>query len=285
MAGVGGVTSGKTTEANRYEDDELRSLKGNEGRSTSAAMNQLGGHAGLTQKYTLRGDDKSERQIKAEHQNEKAIHGPGDVAKEIVSEGGLELAEHLAEHALEHVGDVGGRAAFGLLVLPVSLAKSQYDMLKEVAEDSKVGHERAHAMTRDTMHAVLLSNLNGLPTEFAQAELAKYPDSVKGSNLALKMNKALGNDGDHAAMALCQLHCDQGMNAARAMCDAGLAKETYLAAHPDVAKRCAEDPAFKAGFDGVAWAKQKGPDAYGAVIKDLEARDVRYEQAHVAWRA
>jgi hypothetical protein len=75
------------------------------------------------------------------------------------------------------------------------------------------------------------------------------------------------------------------MNAARAMCDAGLAKEAYLAAHPDVAKRCAEDPAFKAGFDGVVWAKQRGPDTYDAVIKDLEARDVRYEQAHVAWRA
>jgi hypothetical protein len=261
-----------TTSNNTYTDEEIRWLRGEEDISTSAAINQIGSHAGLTHTYRVRGDDKTEREIKLEHQ--KQIQK--EWGETLLGEGGTEGADHIMHHAgLET----------GLLMLPLTLGKLGYEMTKAVAEDNKVGHERAAALTKDAMHIVIFQNLNGLPQGFADEQLARYPESQKSSNLVKNMNRALGRDGDHRAMALIQLHCDQGMNAARAMCDANVDPKTYLAQHPDIAKRCAEDPAFKAGFDGLAWAKRKGATEYNAAVKELEARDARYEQAHVAWRA
>ena len=260
------------TRSNAYSDREFGRLHDHETDTTRAALNQLGEHAGLTQNYRVRGDDRSEREIVADHKGKVAREGIGAVA----GEGRDAAVEHFAEHAVE--------AEFGLVLLPLTLLKGGYEALKSVAEDSHVGHERAAALTKDAMHIVMMENLNGLPTDYVTGQLARYTDSEKGSTLVRNMNLALGRDSDHQAMLTVQLHCDQGMNAARGMCDAKLEPKAFLAANPDVAKRCAEDPAFKAGFDGVVWAKQNGPDAYGAVIKGLEARDVRYEQAHVAWR-
>jgi hypothetical protein len=260
------------TRSNAYSDRELERLHDHENDTTRGALNQLGGHAGLTQNYNVRGDDRSEREIVADHRSTVAREGLEGVA--------LEGKDAVVDHVAEHVAE----AEVGLALLPITLLKAGYEALKSVAEDNKVGHERAAALTKDAMHIVMMENLNGLPTEYVTSQLARYTESEKGSTLVRNMNLALGRDSDHQAMLTVQLHCDQGMSAARGMCDAKLDAKTFFAAHPDIAKRCADDPAFKAGFDGVVWAKQNGPDAYGAVIKELEARDVRYEQAHVAWR-
>lgn len=101
---------------------------------------------------------------------------------------------------------------------------------------------------------------------------------IRYSDDAKALDARLGK-GDTPLMALAQLHCDQGMSAARSMVDAKQAMPPKA-----IADRCAADPAFKAGFEAAVWASKKGPDAYHDVIKGLESRDARYEQAHVAWR-
>lgn len=279
-SGVGGPRT-----AQKYEESDFDALKGREKESTSAAINRIGRHAGLTQNYAVRGDDKSEREIKAAHHGEQAHEGSAELAKT----GGKELATHvaelLAEKSIEHAADLSARAAGGLLLMPVELVVFGYEMAKGVAEDGKVGQERARAIPTDVMHAACVASLNGLPQAFVDSELARYPDSLKNGTLARTMNDRLANDVDRRAMIVLQLHCDQGMNAARGMCDAKLEKDGFLRSNPDVAKRCTEDMAFKAGFDALVWAHGKGAESYGAVVKDLEARDARYQQHSVAWRA
>jgi maltose-binding protein MalE len=79
-----------------------------------------------------------------------------------------------------------------------------------------------------------------------------------------------------------QLHCDQGMNAARAMYEAKQTPSEYLAAHPDVAQKYQRDPAFHHGFNGMVFAHDNGQ--YAEVVMGLDARDARYDAHHVAWR-
>jgi hypothetical protein len=51
------------------------------------------------------------------------------------------------------------------------------------------------------------------------------------------------------------------------------------------AKRCADDPAFKAGYDAMKWAQSKGGATLQSLSSDLDARDARYGAAGVSWRA
>ncbi len=268
MGNVGGVSERN----NVYTDQEHEHLRGYEGDSTRAALNQIGRHAGLTENYRVRGDDKSERELHAEGRATLRE------ALETVASKGL---EELATHVLE-------KAAFvevGLAALPLSLADDAFNALQHVAEDNRLGHEQAAALTKDKMHIFLLNNLNGLPAGYVAGEMKRYSEDEKTSNLVRGMNRALGRDGDHQAMLAVQLHCDQGMAAARAACDANRDPAAQLAANPGLAKRYAEDPAFKAGFDGLVWAKTKGgAETYEQAVTSLEARDARYDAAHVAWR-
>lgn len=253
----------------KYEDTDWDALRGHEGESSSSALNRIGQHAGLTQTHTVRGDDKTEREIKAEHKDHQMFGAIKDLGKE--------GADHVLVHLVFH--------ADAPLALPVALISAAKDMMEAVGEDDLVGHERANALTGDAMHAVALANLNGLPQGFVDEQMARYPDSIKRGALATKMDARLANASDRQAMARLQLHSDQGMNAARRACDAGLDRTAFLKANPDLAKRCDEDLAFKAGFDAMFWAKSKGAETYRAVTSDLDARDARYDQHHVAWRA
>lgn len=264
------------TATNLYRNNDLEAVRGHESETTSAAINTIAKHTGATQSHVLRGDDKTEREIFEEHKTEVTREQAGDWGTETANLG----IEHIGHHAIEFVM---GRAGAGL-ALPLTLAKAGYDAASAVVKDGEVGHERAAALPRDTMHAFLLGNLNGLPKDFVSNEMARYPKDVQNNSFAQRLNDQLGK-GDNALMAIAQLHCDQGMAMARAMCDAKQSPAAYLAANPAIAKRCAEDPAFKTGFDAVVWANQQGPEVFKAVVSGMESRDARYEQAHVAWRA
>lgn len=269
----------------KYQDSDWDALRGHEQESSSSALNRIGQHAGLTRSYTVRGDDKTEREIKAEHKDKQMHEGLEELGVEGGEEAGVHVAEHAVEHFAAHGADVGVRTAGGVLLLPLTLVKAGYNMAKSVAEDGEVGHERANALVKDAMHAVALANLNGLPQGYVDEQMARYPESVKRGSFATRMDDRLANAEDRHAMARLQLHSDQGMSAARRACDAGIGKDAFLKTNPDLAKRCDEDLAFKAGFDAMFWAKAKGPETYSATTTDLEARDARYEQHHVAWRA
>jgi hypothetical protein len=254
---------------NDYSKREIDNLAGDDALSTDAAVNQLANHAGVTNHYTLRSDDKTERQIKADHQDAQVRPGASGLGEHGVAEGGELALEHFAHVAAEPV------------LLPLSLVTEQLKMMKDVGEDGITGRERAEAFTKDQLHVYVLGNLSGLPKDYQTAQLAKYPEMAKTSNLQTTLNKNLGHDGDHQLMARIQLHCDQGMNAARFACDTGVGKDAYLQQHPEVAKRCVDDVAYAHGFDAVFSAHGQGAAQYKEVVDALKSRDARYDAAHV----
>jgi hypothetical protein len=270
--GVDGVTR-----SNTYTDAEIDRLRGHEGQTSDTSINTIGQHAGLTRHYTVRGDDKTEREIHAQHKGAQAADG----ASGVVGEVGGEVVDEVVELALEDTAIAG----VGLLILPFSLLETGAHMVKNVAEDSRVGHERADALTKDAFHILIVGNVNGLPQGFAAAELSRYPESERSSTLVNTMAKRLADDGDHQAMAVIQLHADQGMNGAKDAIDSGVTRQACLKSNPTVAKRYAEDPAFKAGFDAMFWAKEKGgPGVYGATCFALANRDDGYVAHQVQCR-
>ncbi len=272
MGDVGGITN-----QNMYRDRDLDDLKDNEKVSTNAAINRIANHAGASEIHVLHGIDKTEGQIREAHGRTSGIeHGFG-VVEEIVNMGG----EHFVEHTIEHAAMAGGQAAIAGLMLPATLVKAQLEMMHAVGEDGIVGHERAEAMPRDAMHVMILGNLNGLPKGYADAERARFSNDAKDGSFTRAMNAQLGLN-DNAMMAIMQLHCDQGMNAARAAFEAKQTPSEYLASHPDVASRYERDPAFHHGFNGMAFAHDNGQ--YAEMVKELDARDARYDAHNVAWR-
>lgn len=222
------------------------------------------------------------------------IH-PGDksydeLIAEYESAGGskAEMAEaHL--HALEVGADVIGEpveAALGSAAVSAAIAGPVAAIglgLYKLAEANIRGRELNHALAGDEQRVAMLTNL-ALPQEFVQGELAKYSHAGKTFQAASQKMTSQIHGQDHALMALVQLHCDQGMNAARDMCEAGASKSGFLATHPEVAKRYASDVAFKEGFDAMSWAHDKGGETYAGLVREVDSRDARYGAAGVSYR-
>jgi len=275
--GVDGVNG--LSRQNTYDDSDIDQMKGKEALSTNAAINRIGNHAGLGDTHTVRANDKTSGEIVAEHRAEVAKEWtPG--AGELKQEAKTHVAIAVAEHGLKHVGLHFAARALGGAALPAALVQFAFKMTKSVAADSKVGHEVAEAKVKSAMHTVVLGSLNGLPQAFVNAQRGRYAaDAPDG--LVERMSRAMGR-GDNDLMGVIQLHCDQGIAAARAMVDAHQSPAAYLAAHPDVARRCDDDIAFKAGFDGAVYAREHGQ--WDDMMTALDRRDVRYEAHHVAYR-
>lgn len=253
----------------RYQDREIDALKGSESVSTGAAMNEIAKHTGKTQDHVIRGDDKTEREIHAETKD------VGAGVKHFAATAGSKAIEFGSEHVLEAGGGIIGGVAIGVAAGGTALLEMGA-MMHAVGEDDIAGHERAAAIPKDALHCYMLGNLSGLPREYVDGELARYPESAKTGTFAKALDARLGK-GDTALMAVAQLHCDQGMVAARQAIESGGSPK-------EVAERCKADPAFKAGYEAVRFARHQGPEAYEQVIAGLESRDARYEAAHVAWR-
>jgi hypothetical protein len=256
---------------NRFSDRELDALHETDGEhvSTSAVMNKVAADAGYAQ-GAIRGDDKSYVEMKKDF--EGASHNSAAV---------LGLGAKAAEGA-EIVGLHAGAIELAALAAPLV---GGIAMLHEVFEAGERGQQLTKALTRDELHVAMLTQLD-IPNDFRAEQLAKYPNSGKGWQSGTQKMVGPMTTKDHALMAVVQLHCDQGMNAAREAIDGGDVA-AFMKAHPDVAERCAEDPAYKAGFESMRWAKDRkdGDVTYRALTKDLESRDARYDAHHVAWRA
>ena len=263
---------------NFYSDQDLENLRGNEKTSTNAAVNRVANHAGNGDTHTIHGHDRTEADVRAGHAEE--------VQKEWLVAGGFtgasQVGEHLIEHQLEkHGARLAFRAMAGM-TLPAELIDFGLDMAKSVAADAKTGHERAEARTLEAMHAFILGNLNGLPQGYVDGQRARLSKDALEGSFVRNMSAQLGKN-DNGMMAIMQLHCDQGMSAARAMFDAKTTPAEYLRANKELGQRYASDPAFKHGFDGLVYAREHG--TYDAVVSELNARDARYDAHHVAWRA
>src|SRR5882762_1156836 len=129
-----------------YRDADIDALRGHEKDSTSGAVNEIAARTGSTQTHTIRGDDKTEREI--HHESKSVLRG----AKEL----GLEVGHHAIAHGAEHVL---GEAALGGGAIVMTLAG-----MHAVGEDGIIGQERAEAYSKDAMHAFLVGNLVGLPS-------------------------------------------------------------------------------------------------------------------------
>lgn len=244
-------------EDTRWKSD-VNALEGYEDISTTAAMGKIANDAnGGKQMPLIHSGDKSYDDLIAEY-NTVAANKGGVV--------------HLAADALEGL-EAAGAVELGLggAALPViALGAGVY----ELAEANARGKELNTARERDEAHVAMLSNL-ALPSEFRTTELAKYSHAgTTFQSMNQQMTSHIHGE-DHALMALVQLHCDQGMTAAR---------EGGGSMSAPIAKRYAEDPAFKAGYDAMSWAQKKGGATLDSLTKDLDSRDARYGAAGVSWR-
>ena len=259
---------------NHYSDAELKALAGNEDLGGSGqVLAKIARDAGYKPMITS-GEDKTYDQLVEEFEGR---HNPAEA---------VDVASHAAEATLEglelagvHAVEASGLGAAGAVTLPVTALGAGVWML---AEKNHRGVELSRAIAKDEIHVAMLANLN-IPDEFRQKELAKYPEAGKGfQSGAQKMTSQIAGR-DHVLMAAVQLQCDKGMNAARELDASGANREQFLNSHPSIAKACAEDPAFRAGFDCMVWAKDR-PEVYQKLSADLDARDARYDAAHVAVR-
>lgn len=120
-------------------------------------------------------------------------------------------------------------------------------------------------------------------------EIAKLGVTMMRQDAAVKISDQFQLE-DTSLAATLQLHCDQGMNAARTMIEGGSTKDAFLKANPEIAKRYAVDAAFHNGFDALSWAKEDSgkpggdPTSYKAALESLNARDARYDAAQITYR-
>jgi hypothetical protein len=285
MAGVGGV-SAKDKQLDALRDAE----SGPNAVTTANVLQQVQKDTGFRHQTAIRGDDRTLDELiddqKGWHENVAGL-----VALAVKLAEGAELSG--AAHALGHV--VGGGAATGEAVAVGSAGGAAFAiaaplvgygaMVYEVAEAGEKGRAQAEALYRDQTHVAMLLALK-LPAGFTSREIKKYPLATQEGHdgTVSKLTTTLQNK-DKGLLPLLQLHADQGMMAAKDAFDEPVAPGDYLKTHPELAKRYADDPAFKAGFDAMVWAHSNGASAYEAACSDLAPRTTDYAAHQVPVRA
>ncbi len=247
----------------RWKND-VNALKGYEDASTTttSAMGKIASDAsGGKAAPPIHSNDKTYDELIAEYK------GAGGSKAEIA-----DASVHAGEVGLEVAGVLEGGTIATAVAVVGPVAAFALGMYK-LAEANQRGAELNTALHRDEQHAAMLTNL-ALPNEFVQGELAKYSHGGKTFASGAQTMTSHARGEDHALMALVQLHCDQGMNAAH---DGGPMSA-------EASKKYAEDPAFKAGYDAMKWAQHKGGDTLASLNAELASRDARYSAAGVSWR-
>jgi hypothetical protein len=245
----------------RYSDADLSKWAGYEGSSTVRVMNQIRKDAGYHDYVEFGSDDVTASATKREQEE----LSPENVALH-ATPGVLHIVALGIEEAAVGAGMVG--AAFAVEVFATG---------KEII----AGDEIRAAVDRDQMHMAMLANLD-LPQGYKSEEMTKLMSKyTDGWRSGAQHMAETGMFADKGKMALVQIHADQGANAARRMCDAGLSRAAFATTNPEVARHYATDPAFKRGFDAIVWAKDHGQAEYKKATDSLDSRDARYTQLHV----
>lgn len=254
-------------ERDGYSEAEITAMKRDE--SASSVMNRVRRDAGLTgQPVPIRGDDRSKAELKKAWSAHDGPHAGAGLVKHVA----VDMAEGTA---LE-------------LLAPALFA---YEAGKAYLDAKERGQELKSTAERAAMHIALVNALD-VPQGYRNVEQGRWRDVGTGfSSAAFKMAERLETKA-HAEAAILQLHADRGMNAARDLIGAGLIKDDFdpagleraLAMAPDVKAKVAVDPAYRAGFEALVWAKQHDAAAYGDTLRRLDARDLRYTQASISFR-
>lgn len=250
-----------------YSKDEIDAMKKDE--STSSVLNRVRRDVGLRgPDVTVRGDDKSNPELKKAWASHDVPHAAVDTVV----------------HAVVH----GAEATLLEAAVPVLFAYTagqNYIESKERGKDLQVNAERA------AMHIALINAID-LPQGYRNVEQGRWRDVGTGfASGAFKLVERFETTARKEA-AILQLHADRGMSAARDLIGARLIGDDYdpaelakaLAMAPDIKAKYDADPAYRAGFDAIVWAKQHDSAAYADTLKKLEARDVRYAQASISYR-
>lgn len=170
--------------------------------------------------------------------------------------------------------------AFAAIAAPLV---SGAQLARKVHESWLQGQERKEASAKDetriAMHGVL-----DLPEGFKTREAARCIENTSTTSARMKVIGELdGKDSKYKAVL--QMHCDRGMHAAFEMLKKpGMTAAQFFEEHPNLAAAYKEDAAFRAGFDGLLWAKQNSAPEFDRAVKSLAARDVAYTKNHLRVR-
>lgn len=257
---------GKTRErANDYSAGDIAGLRGHESESTAGRMNEIRHDSGYTGEVDVNG--KTLKDVKREQAG-------------LTSTGAQSTGLHALGALIEAGAEEGAAALIGSAI-GVGAMLYEYAMLPVETQEQK------DAVEGDNAKRAMYSQLE-LPDAFKEKLIGEVDGKhTEGSQSAATViaTKIHTDPKERAKFALVQLHCDNGMAAAREACSTGVDAQAYLAAHADVGAQYASDPAFRAGFDCVVWAKgQSDKSIYDGVLAQLRDRDVRYDAAHVAHR-
>lgn len=264
MTDIGSIRS-RDMRRDDYQEPEIEAMR--KDASPSGVLNEVRKRAGYREAdVAVRGDDKSGPELRKEWEDHDMKHA-------VVGLSAHQIPELLAETAGELLGP-GLFAVHAVLHLKTSFER---------------GDALAEAQKKGAMHLAMMTTLD-VPQGFKNVEIAKWKESVGGDgSAAAKMGTRLDVlDRDKAAVL--QLHADRGTQAGLALIERGVvtrdgdAAQVARAVSQDPALRAKydADPAFRAGLDGLAWAKQHDTAAYDQMLANLRSRDARYTQHHIA---
>lgn len=231
------------------------------------------------QTVDVHGRDLSRREV-AEHQNgHGGAAGYIEVGKTAIE--GLDMTglTELCAHAAIHYG-ANASVIAGLeigLVAGAPVAAFALGM-HQLAEAHEQGDEQNAAVVRENIHVATICALQ-LPEDYKIQRLDNDYKSVPRTNdsPANKMTESLLKDPK--GLAVLQLHCDQGMNAARDLLASHEDVATFLKENPKIAATYVKDAAFHEGFDAYLSTKDRA-----ALDKQLNERDGWYAQSQVSFR-
>lgn len=253
------ISSVRTRDFQRedFTGDEVDAMQRDQ--STSTVMNQVRHDVGIRGgDVAIRGDDKSNAELRKEWEDHDLKHaGFG---------GGIDTILQGFEH--EAAPHLGGAALFAYHAL-VALSEAE-----ERADALKTNNERG------AMHLAMLTAVD-VPQSFKNVEVSKWQESGTADRSGAGRMGTRLEAVDRRDAARLQLHVDRGMNAAESIIVSGRDPRAVLASDPALKARYDADAAFKLGFDGLVWAKEHDANEYETALKNLHARDARYDQHHI----
>ena len=249
-----------------FTDEELEALRRDE--SSSAVLNEARHRTGdRGRDVAVRGNGNVGLEKQLAMNKELDLIGAAFAIAD-----GTGMAAGIGVPKISTLTGVAG-AALEVLLPVASFAASQSGLATMQA--TKI--DARDAATRDVMHGAMLLSLE-LPSGYVDSAMPRDVGTA-GRSPARKISDQIKNTPLAATL---QLHCDHGIRAAEDfLACPGKTKEQFFAGRPKLAERYESDPAFKAGFDALAWAKESAPSDYAQMLDDYHARDARYAVANI----
>jgi len=253
-----------------HEDRELLEKKG----STENLLNGAAQRCGKIERaehIDVHGDDASFREVK-EGQRPWAdpVHTSGSLGPGAVTTG-YDVAELFAEKALEHAL---GAAANWMPV--VGMAVEIKETIQALPEAWERGDRQHEALLQDAAHLAVIETVAGLPEGYRKEQESRRAEAYAGGRSSAPwqaIQTAL--IAEKGAVPLLQLRTDEGMKVAEDVVRFGHDPMTHLK-DSGLAGRYLNDAAFRAGFDAVLWARQRGPEELTKALGSLHDRDARF---------